>query len=150
MKRFCRSAIGLGILISSSAVAQSFLNGDWAHKVETDPLDDTTSCHVLITGARLPFPWVFYHSKEGVSVSVIGDEYPDEAQSFRVDKLPAITGREGLSGKAALNQISQIRAGGQTLLVKFIEWPSGAPVVLEMSLNGIVEHLDACKKATRS
>lgn len=123
--------------------------GSWIHEIVRDPMDDTISCRVQKAGASLPFPWFFFHSKEGLSISVVGDVYPGKSVRFRVDKKTVISGNGGLVGTQAKNLLTQIQGGGKELLVEFIEWPSGAPVYLELDLKGINEHLKVCKSAIK-
>lgn len=123
----------------------------WRHEVRTDVMDDSTNCRVVPLQGRVgsPYVWFYYHSAEGASASVIGETYPGEQTTFRVDSNRAISGREGLRGGRLQPLVDQIRAGGKILRVRFIEWPSGAPVDLTFDLEGIVEHLDACRAAVR-
>lgn len=132
----------------SPCSAQRVINGEWLHEIKTDPMDDTTSC-IVKKNSSLPIAWFFFHNKQGLSISIVGDEYPGEDETFRIDSNPAVAEEEGLSGAKAQKILSQIKGGGKKLLVKFIEWPSGAPVFLEYDLTGVLEHLDACKAATK-
>jgi hypothetical protein len=99
-------------------------------------------------GARHP-AHVFYHSREGVSVGIVGADFPGRPEAFRVDRNKAISEVEGLSGARAQQLVAQIRGGGERLLISGYEWPNDYSVTAEFTLHGLVERLDECKAAVR-
>lgn len=118
----------------------------WVLREKTDPLTDAKSCQVIPQGVRMPFPMFYYHSREGVSVGVVGGDFPGKQTTFRVDKNRAIAGREGLSGGGATALIAQIRSGGKVLLVGSYAWPHEYQQISEFNLVGLVDRLDQCKR----
>ena len=127
------------------ATAQEYIDGPWVRNHDTDRVDDSKICIVQIEGASAPHPW-FHFSKSGLVIAIVDENYPGREETFRVDKNDAISGVGGLSGKAAEKLIQQIKAGGKTLLIRSIAWPSGAPKVREMELEGILEPLEGCQQ----
>ena len=120
----------------------------WQVTNKVDPLTDVKSCHVIAFARGLQ-PMFFYHAREGVSVGIVGADFPGRPEAFRVDKNKAVTENEGLSGARAQQLIGQIRAGGKRLLVAGYEWPNDYDVTAEFTLDGVVEKLDECKAAIR-
>jgi hypothetical protein len=119
----------------------------WVATNETDRMTDAKSCHVTPKTDRLPYPMFFYHSKEGISVQVVGGNFPGKATTFRVDKNRAISEVEGLSRQRAQALLGQIRSGGRVLLVGAYEWPHESEVIREFNISGLAEKLDSCKAA---
>lgn len=120
----------------------------WEVSEKVDPMTDAKSCHIT-PKSRTPFPMFFYHSTEGFSAGVVGGDFPGKSTTFRVDKNPAISEVEGLTGSRAQALVSQIRAGGTKLLVASYTWPNDYEVVREFNLEGLVSHLDYCRDAVR-
>jgi hypothetical protein len=137
-------AVGLGVAFLSPP------STDWAVSEEVDRLTDARSCHVIPRGADMPFPMFFYHSSEGFSANAVGGDFPGKPVSFRVDKLKVISEREGLSGSNAQTLATQIRSGGQQLLVGAYEWPHEVEVIREFNLEGLAPLLDRCRAYVRA
>ncbi|HDX0898609.1 TPA: hypothetical protein RNS99_000487 [Stenotrophomonas maltophilia] len=119
----------------------------WVVTSETDRMTDAKSCHVTPQTDRLPYPMFFYHSKEGLSVAVVGGDFPGKSTRFRVDKNRAVSEVDGLSGQRAQALVAQIRSGGRLLLVGAYQWPYESEVIREFNLSGLVEKLNTCKSA---
>lgn len=120
----------------------------WRARIDVDKMTDAKSCSVMPDG-DMPYP-AFYYEKGGkVSAGVVGGDFPGKDVSFRVDTLPALSGREMLTGAGAQKLVQQIRAGGKTLLTRSYAWPSDVPRTKEFNLEGIVAALDECKAALR-
>ena len=120
----------------------------WVVSEDTDRMTDARSCKVT-PESHMPYPMFFYHSREGFSVGVVGGDFPGRPTTFRVDKNKAISEVEGLSGARAQALATQIRNGGQVLLVGSYEWPNDYEVLKEFNLSGLSEKLDQCKALTR-
>ncbi|MBB6066147.1 hypothetical protein [Pseudoxanthomonas broegbernensis] len=120
----------------------------WRARPEVDPMTDEKSCTVTTT-ARGIQPLFLYHSRRGVSATIVGADFPGRPEAFRVDRNKAISETEGLSGARAQQLIAQIRAGGSRLLIAGYEWPYDYSVNAEFTLDGLVEKLDECKAAVR-
>ena len=120
----------------------------WNVVKNTDPMTDEKSCHVTAQARGLQ-PMFFYHSREGVSVTIVGADFPGRPEAFRVDRNKLITEEEGLSGPRAQQLIAQIRAGGKNLLISGYEWPYDYDKTAEFTLEGLVEKLDECRAAVR-
>lgn len=134
---------GLALLAAShDAVAT------WKHKVVIDPMDDSKSCEVSPTATYGAYFWIHY-SAQGVYATVIGDKYPGRDVTARIDANPAASGREFISGAALQKIADQLRNGGDQIKVQFIEWPSGAPVMVYHRANNIVAEMNACRAALR-
>ncbi|UXB22771.1 hypothetical protein K7567_12550 [Stenotrophomonas maltophilia] len=134
-------AIAFGVTFAAAPAT------DWVITHEVDRMTDAKSCYVTPKTSRMPYPMFFYHSKEGFSVGVIGGDFPGKSTTFRVNKNRAIAEVGGLSGARAQVLVSQIRAGGKSLLVGSYEWPHETEIVREFNLAGLAENLDKCKAA---
>lgn len=128
-----------------SAAAAEALDG-WQHLLKKDPMDDTIRCIVCPSPLVPPGAAFFFSSASLPAAGVVGDKYPAREIKFRVDKNMAIVSTdEFLSGGQLKKLMSQIQSNGEILLVEFIEWPSGVPVVLKYPLKGIKESFKACE-----
>lgn len=132
-------AKGFGVTFATAPLTR------WVTEEKVNPLTDAKSCHVTSEGVRPPYPMFFYHSKEGFSVGVVGGDFPGKPTTFRVDKLRAIAEVDGLSGQRAQTLVTQIRAGGKSLLVGAYEWPDDFQNIREFNLSGLPAKLDSCK-----
>ncbi|MBN8740243.1 MAG: hypothetical protein BGP24_00825 [Lysobacterales bacterium 69-70] len=121
---------------------------NWSSRVKVDEMTDAKTCLVVPDG-DMPYPMFHYEKGGRVSVGVVGGDFPGKDVSFRVDKLPALSEREMLTGAGAQKLVQQIRAGGKMLLVRSYEWPSEVAQTKEFNLDGIVAALDDCKAALR-
>lgn len=120
----------------------------WSARVDVDEMTDARTCLVKPDG-DMPYPMFHYEKGGRISVGVVGGDFPGKDVSFRVDKLPALSEREILTGAGAQKLVQQIRAGGKTLLTRSYEWPHDVPQTKEFNLDGIVAALDECKAALR-
>lgn len=132
-------AISAGITFIDSPPTQ----WDVSNKI-IDKMTDNISCHVM-PKSEMPQPFFHFHSTEGISVAVVGGDFPGKPVTFRVDKNKAIAEKESLTGANAQALISQIRAGGKTLLVSSYKWPNDYQVIKEYNLSGLIDALDKCK-----
>lgn len=98
-------------------------------------------------GEDFPPLLIYMSGMPGGSLGVVGDTYPGSDVVFRVDQNPPISGKERVYGPGYSELFSQIASGGQYLTYKVVEWPSGAPVYMRVSLNGAKEHIAACIEA---
>lgn len=114
-----------------------------------DKMTDAVSCNVMPKG-ETPVPLFFFHSVEGFSVAVVGGDFPGKPVTFRVDKNKAIAESESLTGANAKLLLSQIRAGGKTLLVSSYKWPKDYQQLKEYNLAGLMDALDKCKQMVSS
>lgn len=141
-----RKAAGIAaawLIVAASGTAGA---ATWEHAVDVDEMDDSTSCIVRPAGAFGPYFWIHY-SVEGVAATVVGDTYPGREITARVDSNTALSGREFIQGAHLQQLATQLRAGGSSLKVRFIEWPSGAPETLHYDVDNIAVEMDACKAA---
>jgi hypothetical protein len=122
---------------------------DWRTVEQVDPMTDAKSCYVTTGGlSRKITPMFFYHSREGFSITLIGADFPGKAETFRVDKNKAVSGREGLTGAAAQAFVDQARKG-RVLRVAGYTWPYETQELDEYNLGGLGPKLDACRAFIR-
>lgn len=147
-----RMALGLSAVLVAGGVSASepnSISANWRHIVKTDPVDDRITCMVMAGTAGDDFPplLIYMSGMAGGSLGVVGDTYPGSSVVFRVDQNPPVSGKERVYGSGYSELFSQIASGGQYLTYKVVEWPSGAPVYMRVSLNGAKEHIAACVEA---
>ena len=118
---------------------------NWRANVRVDDMTDAKTCMVS-PKSEMPYPiFVYSNGGKAVSAGVVGGDFPGKDVAFRVDKLAAISEKEGLSGGNTQRIIQQIRAGGKSLLVRSYKWPDDVPDTKEFSLEGLVAALDECR-----
>ena len=123
-------------------------SGIWSHSTEKDPMTDEKSCRVIASyGNGTPTPMFFWHSSEGASVGAIGADFPARPITFRVDSNSAISQDEHLTESRARLLVSQIKSGGERLLVGGYKWPYDYRKLNELPLDGLKKEIEACESA---
>lgn len=109
----------------SHEIIRCDLDGDsWQVRRKVDPITDKMSCSVNFAGrnATKGGP-AFFVLASGISFSILGDSYPGEPMSIRVDKQPAHTFNDALTGSEATKLRTEIEHG-QLIRTRYNEWPS--------------------------
>ena len=122
----------------------------WTTVEKKDVMTDIKSCAVNVKG-NMPYPQIRFYDTGEVIVLVFTSDYDGSPVTFRIDKKKAITERDYLSGANARLLISQIRAGGKSMLVQANNWSNSyfRTVTHEYNLDGAIEKIDYCINAVK-
>ena len=120
----------------------------WKVTERTDKMTDAKTC-IVSPERRSPYPIFHFHSPEIVTVGIVGGNFPGKPITFRVDKNRAISEADILTGARAKALVTQIRSGGERMLVRSHAWPHGSEAIHEFNLDGILDKLERSKKWAR-
>lgn len=141
------AALTAALAISPLQVlADAPVPGEWRHELKVDPADGSKTCSVQKGNGDLPFLW-FLYGHGGVWAGMVGEMSLGDLQRFQVDAKPPIEESDRLTGARVRELLTQIRGGGKTLKVTFVDFPARKTQTQELSLAGVIEQLDACKVA---
>lgn len=118
----------------------------WLSSMESDPMSDQRQCVMTPRGGReVAAPFVFLGAG-GWSISLIGEAYPGRPSQVRIDKRTAHASpdHDGFYGAKAKAVMAEMRAGN-AVKTELIEWPSGAPIYWDGSLDGFAKVADQCE-----
>ena len=146
-----RKIVALAVLavLAGCANAQEAkeITADWRHSTNIDPMTDAKRCTVRggkVHDAHTPMI-TYAQNQPGGYLSVVGETFPGESLTFRVDDNPAISAEKGLFGPAYTQIHGRIISGGKVLKYKVINWPDKVPKYYQISLDGIRPQIEACR-----
>lgn len=128
-----------------AAAGKDYAGTCWKVSDDTDAMTDRRHCLIAPAGRHDTARPSVVLMRDGASITVSGDDeqYPGSDIAIRVDSNPAITGAESLTGQAALGALRDMRHG-ESVLVRYVRWPSNAYLDGRYDLAGFGEALDAC------
>lgn len=148
MKRLIFTVLAI-FAISTSAFSAEGLADTWQHEFKKNPMNDVVSCAVTLKKTIIPSPLIIVF-EDATAITVVAKLYPGKDIAARVDKNTPKSSPKMITGNDAEAIIEEVRAGGKELLFQIQQWPKGAPEYFTISMEGFIDHYDACQTLVKA